>query len=139
MVDNKTDLSRVKAETFAKVIHRLRTDEKKGAGKEQIKAWLQWYREHYGEQYTPPMYKRDDLYNRWAKHQDAMKRWFRDNGLVESVSTKPTVPHDLRNELIGLLEEDGWEFGDHLDQDHLDQVLGSMGRKPGSVRAEDVA
>ncbi len=72
MVEHNTDLQNTRVETFAKTIQDLRTKRKK---KElQIERVLSLYKEIYGNEYTPKMYKAIDFARNFSRIEDAIER-----------------------------------------------------------------
>lgn len=98
-----TGLARAKLETLATQICRLRTKKKVSANR--IKSAVLWLKEHYQDEYTPRLYKVNDIDTKFLRIEDAMDRSESDTIKAES---KPQYERgsDEEAEHLEALRED---------------------------------
>jgi len=86
--NNETSLWKIREETIAERVRRLREDA--GIEKEKLKKWIDWLRHHYMDDDVAKFRRADDFFDHYKRHVDAMKRHAKNGRSL--ASTSPNGP-----------------------------------------------
>ncbi len=130
---------RVRIDTLAKSIFRLRTERK--VDEDEIRTMIKWLKKEYSDTHTPDIHKADDLFSKWGKFRAARNRWLSDNGEVE-VSKVEKDSESVANRVRNWLEQNDPDIdflaGGFAEQSEVEEALSALGMEAGSINAEDL-
>ncbi len=126
---------RIKVETLAENIHKLRTREKNPVDESRIKILITWYRDHYSDEYVPGLRKRDDFRNNFGAIEAAMSRDNKSSISNNGQDSTLTKDEQLACRVRVELEKEGWK-GDAVFQEECDVVLEEMGLEAGALSSD---
>ena len=123
-------------ELLAKSIYNITV--KRKISEQRIKAVIRWLKDHYDEQYTPKLYRKNDFDKNFSRIEDAMKRWCLDND-------QPLPENKDRQKTISMVFAVTRRLGDERGHTHMDwddddiaDALEELGLPANSVSAEEL-